>query len=100
MARDAGGKPATVAPATNRSDSAKSNSSAASTASASSKKGNKSKEEPKANLASGKVTRTIKGGKEAVIQIPALHEKGYLASVDLDAGLAPKKAAPRSRQRK
>lgn len=97
MARDAGGKPATEAPATNKSDSANGNSSALSSTSASSRK---SKEESKANIASGKVTRTIKGGKEVVIEIPALLGKGYPAPVDLDAGVSPKKAAPLARRRR
>ena len=88
MARDAGGKPATEAPAVP-------------SASASSKKGDKSKEESKANnSASGKVTRTIKGGKEVVVEIPALLGKGYPAPVDLDAGVASRKPAPRSRRRR
>jgi lipoprotein-anchoring transpeptidase ErfK/SrfK len=85
MARDAGGKPAPESPST----------------SASSRKGDKSKEESKANnIASGKVTRTIKGGKEVAVQIPALLGKGYPAPVYLDAGVASKKAAPRSRRRR
>ncbi len=101
MARDAGGKPVPDATATNKSDSAKGNSSAAPSTSASSRKGDKSKEESKANnIASGKVTRTIKGGKEVVVQIPALLGKGYPAPVDMDAGVASKKAAPRSRRRR
>lgn len=101
MARDAGGKPVPDATATNKSDSAKGNSSAAPSTSASSRKGGKSKEESKANnIASGKVTRTIKGGKEVVVEIPALLGKGYPAPVDLDAGVASKKAAPRSRRRR
>ena len=99
MARDAGGKPATEAAAANRSDSAKSNSSSAALTSASSRKGDKSKEESKAsNIASRKVTRTIKGGKEVVVEIPALLGRGYPAPVDLDTGVASKKAAPRSRR--
>ncbi|HEY3135002.1 MAG TPA: L,D-transpeptidase [Blastocatellia bacterium] len=52
------------------------------------------------NTASGKVTRTIKGGKEVVVEIPALVGKGYPAPVDLDAGVAPKKSPLRSRRRK
>jgi lipoprotein-anchoring transpeptidase ErfK/SrfK len=88
MARDAGGKPASEA-------------SAASSASASSTKGDKSKEESKAkNSASGKVTRTIKGSKEVVVEIPALLGKGYPAAVDLDTGVASRKAAPRSQRRR
>ena len=46
---------------------------------------------------SGKVTRTIKGGKEVVIEIAALRGKGYPAPVNLDAGVASKKAVLRSR---
>ena len=75
MARDAGGKPATEASA------------------ASTKVSNANK------VASGKVTRTIKGAKEMVVDIPALLGKGYPAPVDLDAGVASKKAVPRSRRR-
>lgn len=76
MARDAGGKPVTEA-----------------TSSTGSPKG-------KGNPTSGKVTRTIKGGKEVVIEIEALAGKGYPAPVDLDAGVAPKAHAPRSRRRR
>jgi len=43
------------------------------------------------------VTRTIKGGKEVVIEIAVLRGKGYPAPVDLDTGVASKKAVPRSR---
>jgi lipoprotein-anchoring transpeptidase ErfK/SrfK len=101
MARDAGGKPVTDPTATNRSDSAKGNSSAVSSTSASSRKGAKGREELKANnLASGKVTRTIKGSKAVVVEIPTLLGKGYPAPVDLDAGVASRKAAPRSRRRR
>ena len=49
------------------------------------------------NNASGKVTRTIKGGKEVVIEIGALKGKGYPAPVDLDTGVASKKVVLRSR---
>ncbi len=101
MARDASGKPVTDSTATNGSGSAKGNSSAVSSASASSRKGAKGREELKANnLASGKVTRTIKGGKAVVVEIPPLLGKGYPAPVDLDAGVASRKAAPRSRRRR
>jgi L,D-transpeptidase ErfK/SrfK len=75
MARDAGGKPATEAPATNKSV-----------------KANKT--------ASGAVTRTIKGVKEVVVAIPLLVGKGYPAPVDLDSGVQARKAAPRARRRK
>ena len=49
------------------------------------------------NNASGNVTRTIKGGKEVVIEIAALRGKGYPAPVDLDTGVASKKVVLRSR---
>ena len=101
MARDAGGKPVPDATATDGSNGVKGNSSAVSSASASSRKGAKGREELKANsLASGKVTRTIKGGKAVVVEIPPLLGKGYPAPVDLDAGVASRKAAPRSRRRR
>jgi len=87
MARDAGGKPIPDATATNRSGSDNRNSAASS----------KSKDAPKANIASGKVTRAIKGSKEVVVEIPALLGKGYPSPVELDTG-APKKAVPRSRR--
>ena len=76
MARDAGGKPVTEA--TDSTDSPKG----------------------KGNPTSGKVTRTIKGGKEVVIEIEALVGKGYPAPVDLDAGVASKTPAARSRRRR
>ena len=99
MARDAVGKPVPDATAANKSDP-KGNSSAASSTSASSRNA-KNKEESKANnIASGKVTRTIKGGKEVVVEIPVLLGKGYPAPVDLDAGVGSKKAEPRSRRRR
>jgi lipoprotein-anchoring transpeptidase ErfK/SrfK len=75
MARDASGK-ATEAPGARRSDSAKRNSS------------------------SPGVTRTIKGNKEVVIDIPTLAGKGYPAPVDLDDGRAPKGTATRPRTRR
>jgi len=49
------------------------------------------------NNASGKAPRTIKGGKEVVIEIGALKGKGYPAPVDLDTGVASKKAVLRAR---
>ena len=49
---------------------------------------------PKKNP-TGKVTRTIKGTKEVIIEIAALAGKGYPAAVDLDTGITPKKTAPR-----
>ena len=101
MARDASGKPVPDPTATNGSDSVKGNSSAVSSASPSSRKGAKGRDELKANsLASGKVTRTIKGGKTVVVEIPTLLGKGYPAPVELDTGVASRKAAPRSRRRR
>jgi len=102
MARDASGKPVTDPTATNGSDSAKGNSSAKSSTSASQGKGAKGREELKAkNLASARVTRTIKGGKTVVVEIPTLLGKGYPAPADLDTGVASRKAAaPRSRRRR
>lgn len=79
MARDAGGKPVTETTNSNRPAGAKGEAN---------------------NIASGKVTRMIKGGKKAVIEIEALIGKGYPAPVDLDAGVAPKTPAPRSRRRR
>jgi lipoprotein-anchoring transpeptidase ErfK/SrfK len=49
---------------------------------------------PKKNP-TGKVTRTIKGTKEVVVEIAALAGKGYPAPIDLDTGIPPKKTAPR-----
>lgn len=72
MSRDAMGKPSTGA-SNDNSNTAKS--------------GNKN------NNASGKVTSTIKGQKEVVIDIAALAGKGYPAPVNLDTGGAKPEAA-------
>lgn len=77
MSRDAQG----------RSDEAKTDSNS----NAASKNANK-----KAQDASGKVTRTVKGRKEIVIELPALKGKGYPAPVDFDTGSGAKKAATTS----
>ena len=90
MARDAGGKPIPDATATNKAGGDNRNSAASS----------KSKDASKANNTSGKVTRTIRGSKEVVVEIPALLGKGYPSPVDLDTGVVPMKAAPRARRRK
>ena len=50
----------------------------------------------KAAATSGKVTTTVKGRKEIVIEIGALKGKGYPAPVDLDTGSGAKKAAATS----
>ncbi len=90
MARDASGK----------TSAAETTSSAMSSKSASPKKDDKSdKVRGKAKPQNtGQVTRTIKGGKEVVIEIEALKGKGYPAPVDLDSGVAPKKAAARKKK--
>lgn len=81
MSRNAGGKPVTETDSKSaRSKSAR----------------NKSAENKNS---SGKVTRIIKGAKEAVIDIPELAGKGYPAAVDLDTGVPPKKQVPRARRR-
>lgn len=72
MSRNAGGKPVTEA-------------------------GSKPAKDKNSN---GKVTRLIKGAKEAVIDIPELAGKGYPAAVDLDTGVPPKAQAPRPRRRR
>lgn len=94
MARNAGGKPIIKPADADKSDGAKGDSSAVSAKSDSATKGDKAK--PKNNPIS-KVTRTIVGKKEVVIEIAALSGKGYPAPVALDAGAASKKAAPRAR---
>jgi hypothetical protein len=76
MARGASGKPVIKPASTDGSD--------------------KDEVKPK-NNASGKAPRTIKGGKEVVIEIGALRGKGYPAPVDLDTGVASKKVVLRSR---
>jgi lipoprotein-anchoring transpeptidase ErfK/SrfK len=55
------------------------------------KNGNK-----KTEAASGKVTKTVKGRKEIVIEIGALKGKGYPAPVNLDTGSGAKTTAPTS----
>lgn len=63
---------------------------------ASSKKASEAKDNP-----GGRVTRTIKGQKEVVVEIAALQGKGYPAPVDLDTGSKPqpkKASSPRRRK--
>jgi lipoprotein-anchoring transpeptidase ErfK/SrfK len=71
MARDATGKPADGQP----------DASPSATPEAANKNANK-----KTDAESGKVTRTIKGQKEIVIELAALKGKGYPAPVALDTG--------------
>lgn len=47
----------------------------------------------KPEVARGRVTSTIKGRKEIVIEVSALHGKGYPAPVELDTGSGAKRAA-------
>jgi len=76
MARDATGKPAIGSSNSNGQTSQQK-----------SRRG-----EQKTDRSNGKVTRTIRGEKMAVIQMPVLAGKGYPAPVDLDTGVAAKKA--------
>jgi lipoprotein-anchoring transpeptidase ErfK/SrfK len=71
MARDAKGNPADGTP----------DASPSATPEANNKNANK-----KADAEGGKVTRTVKGQKEIVIELAALRGKGYPAPVALDAG--------------
>ena len=80
MNRDASGKTAAAEP---------------SSADTASKKGANGKAKPQN---AGQVTRTIKGVKEVVIQIDQLKGKGYPGPVDLDSGVAPRKAVARKKK--
>jgi lipoprotein-anchoring transpeptidase ErfK/SrfK len=53
-------------------------------------------ENKRADEQSARVTRTVKGKKEIVIEIAALAGKGYPAPVNLETGGAPPKSAPGS----
>jgi lipoprotein-anchoring transpeptidase ErfK/SrfK len=75
MARDATGKPADGEP----------NASPSATPEAANKNANKNANK-KTDAESAKVTRTIKGQKEIVIELAALKGKGYPAPVALDTG--------------
>jgi lipoprotein-anchoring transpeptidase ErfK/SrfK len=82
MARDATGKPADGTP----------DASPSATPEAANKNTNKNANK-NTNAESGKVTRTIKGQKEIVIELAALKGKGYPAPVALDTGSGAGKAA-------
>jgi lipoprotein-anchoring transpeptidase ErfK/SrfK len=56
--------------------------------------------EPKAKSSSAKVTRTIKGNKEIVIDIPELAGKGYPSPVDMDDGGVSRQKPAGSRRRR
>jgi lipoprotein-anchoring transpeptidase ErfK/SrfK len=87
MSRDASGKSDEV--------KASGNSNSSSAQPSESKAANKNANK-KAEATSGKVTTTVKGRKEIVIEIGALKGKGYPAPVDLDTGSGAKKAAATS----
>jgi len=85
MARDATGKPATGSANNNNGQTSKQN----------------SKRAENTSRTDGKVTRTIRGEKMAVIQMTGLAGKGYPAPVDLNTGVPAKrveKKAPRRRR--
>jgi lipoprotein-anchoring transpeptidase ErfK/SrfK len=88
MARDATGKPADGQP----------NASPSATPEAANKNANKAANK-NANAESGKVTRTIKGQKEIVIELAALKGKGYPAPVALDTGGGAAKSATAKKNR-
>jgi lipoprotein-anchoring transpeptidase ErfK/SrfK len=88
MARDATGKPADGQP--NASPSATPETANKNANKNTNANGNANKN---ANAESGKVTRTIKGQKEIVIELAALKGKGYPAPVALDTGGGASKAA-------
>ncbi|HEY0101220.1 MAG TPA: L,D-transpeptidase [Pyrinomonadaceae bacterium] len=88
MARDATGKPADGQP-----DASPGASPEAANKNAS-RNGNKN-----ANAESGKVTRTIKGQKEIVVELAALRGKGYPAPVALDTGGASKETGGKKAKR-
>ncbi|MDQ1592918.1 MAG: L,D-transpeptidase ErfK/SrfK [Pyrinomonadaceae bacterium] len=81
MARDADGKPADGTPDASPDASNKNANKNASNKNASNKNANK-----QSDAESGKVTRTIKGQKEIVIELAALKGKGYPAPVAFDTG--------------
>jgi lipoprotein-anchoring transpeptidase ErfK/SrfK len=88
MARDAKGNPADGAPEASPSASPEANNK-----NANNKNANKNANDnanKKADAESGKVTRTVKGQKEIVIELAALRGKGYPAPVALDTGGAKK----------
>ncbi|HZH29162.1 MAG TPA: L,D-transpeptidase family protein [Pyrinomonadaceae bacterium] len=93
MARDAKGNPADGTP----------DASPSATPEANNKNANKNANSKNANnqndAESGKVTRTVKGQKEIVIQIAALRGKGYPAPVALDAGGAKQDAGGKKGKR-
>jgi hypothetical protein len=99
MARDAKGNPADGTP-----DASPTATPEANNKNANNKNGNKNANDnvnKKTDAESGKVTRTVKGQKEIVIELAALKGKGYPAPVALDSGGAPaKKGASEAKKKK
>jgi hypothetical protein len=93
MARDAKGNPADGTPDASPSATPEANNKNANRNANSKNANNKNDAE------SGKVTRTVKGQKEIVIQIAALRGKGYPAPVALDAGGAKQDAGGKKGKR-
>ena len=87
MSRDANGKSDEVKAGGNSNSSS---------AQAPESKGASKNANKKTEAASGKVTSSVKGRKEIVIEVGALKGKGYPAPVDLDTGGGAKKAAATS----
>jgi lipoprotein-anchoring transpeptidase ErfK/SrfK len=75
-------------------------SSAGANANLNSRNANANSNSKKSDNSNGKVTRTIKGQKEVVIEIAALQGKGYPAPVNLDTGGAPSESKPSSGKKK
>ena len=92
MARDAKGNPADGAPEASASASPEANNKNAN--SNTNKNANK-----KTDTENAKVTRTVKGQKEIVIELAALRGKGYPAPVALDTGGATKDAGAKKGKR-
>ena len=60
----------------------------------------KEKAKPRANETSARVTRTIKGPKEAILEVPGLSSSGYPSPVALDEGKPPQPPRPARRKRR
>ncbi|HZG53534.1 MAG TPA: L,D-transpeptidase [Pyrinomonadaceae bacterium] len=96
MARDAKGNPADGAPDASASASPEANNKNAN----SNANGNANKNaNKKTDAENAKVTRTVKGQKEIVIELAALRGKGYPAPVALDTGGAAKDAGAKKGKR-
>ncbi|HVF54993.1 MAG TPA: hypothetical protein VM934_02520, partial [Pyrinomonadaceae bacterium] len=80
MARDPQGNPVDGVPNANGNSNGNANANNNASSASANKKGNSNKKD------GDRVTRTIKGQKEIVIEIAALQGKGYPAPVNLDTG--------------